>query len=216
MPSGDIQVVVGGRKSEPVAMTEWNVPFTYRLIGEGSLKYTVVLNVKIRADIRGQRFLPQDVPTFAPIVVWTLSDSSGTVSASGEKRDSQNKLIEKWTGGGALVPLKPTGPTSNYIHFQGNFDKPSSTLKNFLLVSTGTFNTLAGANAGSALLNGITFPMNLSVDWATLRINGNTITANPGQLGPYGVSATLQWPSVLPTNAPTDQDQRRPIPPNRG
>lgn len=217
MPSGDIQVVIGTRKSEPVPLTEWTVPFKYTLIGDGSLTYTVNLNVKIRADIRGQRFLPQDLPTFGPIVVWTLCDSSGTSLASGEYRDNGGRLIERWSGSRTLKPLTPTGPANNYVHFQGNFDKPSSKLINFVVVSTGTFDTYTGgANSGLAGINGIPVPMNITVEWPTLKILGNTITANPGQLGAHGRSATLQWPTVVPTNAPTDQDQRRPIPPSRG
>lgn len=216
IPSGDIQVIIGTRKSQPVPMTEWTVPFTYTLIGEETLKYVVKITAKLRADVRGQRFVPGTDPTYSPIVVWTLEDTTGNVTASGSLHDNQGKLIERWTGGSTLKPLTPTGPTLDYAHFQGNFDRASSKLMNFLIVSTGRFDTLSGANRGSGGINGITIPMSITVNWPTLRINGNTINANPGQLGAYGVSATLQWPNVTPTNAPVEQDQRRPIPPNRG
>lgn len=216
MPSGDIQVIIGTRKSQPVPITEWTVPFTYTLIGEETLKYVVKITAKVRADVRGQRHVPGTDPTYSPIAVWTLEDTTGNVTASGSLHDNQGKLIERWTGGSTLKPLTPTGPTLDYAHFQGNFDRASSKLMNFLIVSTGRFDTLSGANRGSGGINGITVPMSITVDWPTLRINGNTINANPGQLGAHGVSATLQWPNVTPTNAPVEQDQRRPIPPNRG
>ena len=92
----------------------------------------------------------------------------------------------------------------------GNFDHASSSLLGFAVGAAGTFTktTPSGDVVGSATIAGIKVPMDLTMDWQTLRINGDTLNANPNQLGNNGVSATLQWPPVLPSNPPTDDDGR--------
>jgi len=87
----------------------------------------------------------------------------------------------------------------------GGFDQPSSTV--FLaLAAAGNFSKAPASGTGTASLDGIIPPTVLTVDWQTMTINGNTITVTPATN--HGVSASLSWPSVTPTNMPVDDDPR--------
>jgi hypothetical protein len=207
VPSGKFEVSIGPRKSEQAPFIDWVIPFTYTLTGQGTLQYVMTANCHLRADARGMRNLPQDVPAFTPLPTWALADSNGSVSASGELRDTQNNLVEQWSGGGALAWNDPAvNPTKNFVGCSGVFDHASSTIQSFVLLGEGDFT--GTPHPESAGFKGITLPMTLTVNGQTLQINGNTLNAASNQLGTYGMSATLQWPSVLPANAPTDDDGR--------
>jgi len=206
IPSGALQVSVGSRKSEPVKLTEWVIPFTYTLIGEDTLQYVLTANCRLRADVRGFRNAPMDVLSWPPIVTWTLADSNGNLAASGQLHDSTGHLVEQWSGGGPLPWFDPATNPTNFVLCQGNLDHATSTVQAFVVQASAQYSTLSGPAA--ATIRGIAVPMVLTMDWQTLRINGDTLTANPDQLGSHGVSATLQWPSVLPSNAPADDDGR--------
>src|SRR5207244_4214464 len=60
--------------------------------------------------------------------------------------------------------------------------------------------------AADASLDVIIPPTVLTVDWQTMTIDGTTITVTPTTN--HGVSASLSWPSVTPTNMPIDDDPR--------
>ena len=204
-PSGDFVVTVGTRKSEPVPMTEWLIPFTYTLHGHQSLTFVATVNCRLRADVRGNRFQPGDSPSFILAPSQALSDRSGTVTASGQELSPSNQLLEQWSGGSTLTAFDPAvASPRNYVICQGVFNAPASALQTFVVTAAGEYTTLHGL--GGAAFYGIAAPMTLGMDWQTLRINGSTLTADSRQIP--GVSATLQWPSVLPTNAPTDNDAR--------
>jgi hypothetical protein len=205
IPSGEVQVAIGSRKSQPVRVTEWLIPFTYSLVGEGTLQYTLKLNCRLRGDVRGFRNLPEEVPYWVPIGTWALEDTDGSLNVSGELRDAQGVLQEAWTGGLSLRWLDPghTNPL-NYVTCSGAFDQPSSSLYPFAVGGTAQFSRGPAGN-GTAFFEGIAVPIRLTMDWQTRRINGGTI-AVPGPLSNRGVSATLSWPEVLPVNPPTDDD----------
>jgi hypothetical protein len=212
IPSGAVQVAIGPRKSNAVRVTEWTIPFTYAFVGKETLQYTLKATCRLRADVRGFRNQPRDPLGWPPIPTWTLEDTNGSLTASGALHDTLGNLVEAWSGGGQLRWLDPARLDPQHsVLCQGNFDHASSTLAIFVVAATGTFTKTdkdGKTTVGSATVAGIPIPMSLSIDWPTMRINGNTLNANPNQLGNNGVSATLQWPSVLPVNPPTEDDGR--------
>ena len=212
IPAGAMQVAVGTRKSEPVRLTEWLIPFTYEFVGEETLKYTLKVNCRLRADVRGFRNQPRDALIWTPTPTWSLEDSNGNLTTSGELHNPvTHELVEAWSGGGPLPWADPAQTNQqNMVLCAGIFDHASSSLTGFAVGAAGTFTktTESGTEVGSATIAGIKIPMTLTMDWQTLRINGDTLNANPNQLGNNGISAALQWPPVLPSNPPTDDDGR--------
>jgi len=206
IPSGKFQVSIGPRKSEAVPLTEWLIPFTYDFVGLDTLQYQITMNCRLRADVRGARALPVDALAWPPTATWELEDSGGSVSVSGDLSDTSGKLLEHWTGGGSLRWYDPAvKPLTNFVMCSGGFDQPSSTV--FLgLAAAGNFSKAPASGTGTASLDGIIPPTVLTVDWQTMTINGNTITVTPATN--HGVSASLSWPSVTPTNMPVDDDPR--------
>jgi hypothetical protein len=81
---------------------------------------------------------------------------------------------------------------------------PPSTL-GLVLIGVGDFSAGPGG-LRSAGFDGIAPLTTIAVDPKTQAIAGNTIPVTPG--ANHGVSATLSWQSVTPTNAPVDDDAR--------
>jgi hypothetical protein len=205
-PSGDIVVAVGDRKSEPVPMTEWLLPFTYTLIGEETLNYVVKVNCRLRADVRGVRNGPADALIYPSTVTWALADSDGSVSASGVLRDPGGRLLEAWSGGGALRAFEPTASTlpGNFVSFSGVIDLATSRLRLLPLIAIGDYQrtTPAGTSTVMASLKGVSL-LDLTLDSTTLGIKAGSVAVPPQQLTSPDLSATLTWPDVMPINPPT-------------
>lgn len=207
IPSGSFEVEIGPRKSTPARFTEWVVPFTYSFVGQETLQYELRWNCRLRADVRGFRVLPQDVPVWTVMGTWALKDSGGSFSVSGQLHDNQGKLLEQWTGGGQLPWYDPAvGPVSNYVTCGGGIYPSSSTFQ-LGLAATGDFSRAPASGKGTAVLDGILPPTVLSVDWQTMTIQAGSVDVTT-QLSNHGVSARLFWPTVAPTNLPTDDDPR--------
>lgn len=212
-PSGSVQVSVGTHKSEKVPITEWVVPFTYNWTGQDTLKYVIQFECHLRADVRGIRFQPEQALGPVTTAVETLSDSGGSLSASGSKLDSQGRVTETWSGGGVLpwLPPRPTVPPQNFVSCAGFVNQNSSAIISFAPLAGGTF-TVSKPNSsnttGTGDTVGLPLPLALQVDWPTRTVKGGKVDADPAQLGTYGVSATLIWTDTPPTLAPTDQDER--------
>jgi hypothetical protein len=202
LPSGRVELALSTRKSLAVPITEWLIPFTFTYHDQETLQYVIKVNCRLRADVRGFRNAPGDSLIWSPpIPASSLTDVSGSLVASGQLHDSTGQLVDAWSGGSALTPLDPTQAIpQNYALCVGAFDQATSTLQRFIVTAAGAYNsTLSGVSAGE--IQNIAVPMTLTMDWATLRINGDTLNAT-------GVNGTLQWPSVLPANVPVDADGR--------
>jgi hypothetical protein len=157
--------------------------------------------------VRGFRNLPEGALTWSFIGTWELEDSGGTLTVDGQLHDPQKKLLEQWTGGGALSWDDPAiNPTNNFVICGGSFNQSSSTLQ-LTVSASGGFNRSPASGAGFATLDGIYPLLTLAVDWKTMKIAAGSIDAT-GTLSNHGVSATLSWPAVTPTNLPGDQDGR--------
>ena len=144
--------------------------------------------------------------------MWSLSDSGGSLSASGSVFDDQGKLIQAWSGGGALSWIPPTGvPPPNFLVCAGFVNQNSLAVTNFAVQAGGQYTVTRPNQAnttGFASTQGLPLPMTLPIDWSTRTIQGGQLDADPAQLGAFGVSATLTWPDVAPVLAPTDDDGR--------
>ena len=215
VPSGEMQVAVGVRKSETVPITEWKIPFTYTLIGKGTLKQVIHVDCHLRADIRGIRNGPGDLfPSWIPIQTWALYDTSGQLDASGTYTDPGGTTTT-WSGGGILPWTgDPASTATNFVQCQGAIAITPSTaplsidqasLQYFTLIASGNYSGGHAIDLGS--LQGIALPMTLQMDPATFRIQAGKIPAT-GSLGSLGVSATLEWPETDASYVPGDLDAR--------
>lgn len=101
---GDVVVKVHGKESNKRQLTMWTGTFAYTETAEGNLKCTVNGTLKIRQDLAPRRLKPGGAMTNAPAIpFFAAPGSTCSFSASGEHRDGNNMLIQKWTGGGALT-----------------------------------------------------------------------------------------------------------------
>jgi hypothetical protein len=208
LPQGDIQVSVGNRRSNRVPMTEWTIPFHYRLAGKGSLEYTIDLIVRLRADVRGFRTLPGIAPTGGIVPMWTLADCTGTVSASGLYKPDPNTTVT-WSGGSLLRSSDMSSSTSpqgiGQIQAQGLVSLNASTIQNFMLSALGTFTETVDGDGSemTAWFDGFLFPpLSLSFEPVTFTIPGRTLTSQLSLSTHYAVSATLTWGTVVAVAVP--------------
>lgn len=212
-PKDYIQVIRGTRMSNRVPMTDWVVPVTYTLTGQGSLKYVVTMNLKMRVDCRGARFLPEQVPQRYPTVIWQLDDSTGQVTASGQYKPNQTTTVT-WSGGTAIKSTDSSFP-ANGILFSGDMNILTGKIENFILQTSGTFTQKVTSSSGTvtttlgAGMDGyFTFPIPFNKTSYVIPAGGSDPTLPLGT--PYNVSATLTWGAATPVNPPTDLVVRRP------
>jgi hypothetical protein len=120
---GNVQVTIGGRKSNVTQYTQWHAVFNYTLLSRGTLKKHIVFNVDFLADVHKFRINIANPPIFgpAPRHIQVLGTSSATYDCSGEYRDPTDTAItvEKWEGSGT-VPLGPDFTFSTVIWDVGN------------------------------------------------------------------------------------------------
>jgi hypothetical protein len=211
-PQDYIQVIRGTRKSNRVPMTEWTVPFTYTLTGQGTLKYVVTLNLKMRVDCRGARFTPEQTPQPYPMIVWWLDDSTGQVTASGSYKPNQNTTVT-WSGG---TTLKSTDSVfaANLIMFSGDFRLNLGKMQNFTLQDQGTFTQKVTTSSGTTtttLSGGLDgyFTFDLPVNATSYVIPAGNAQPTLPLSTPYNVSASLTWAAASPVNPPTNNIAHR-------
>ena len=207
-PSGNLRVTAGTHASEIVPITEWTIPFTYTFNGPETLQYVLTVSCRLRADVRGIRIQPGPSMLPATTSVTALQDSGGTLVASGVRHNANGTVAEQWSGGQSLAWLAPGTAPSGFVLCQGFFNSSQAALAAFVVSGTGVY-TATGSGGGprSGSIRGIQVPMPINMDWATLTINGDSLTADSAQLG-SGNAATLSWPSVGPSNAPVSTDPR--------
>jgi hypothetical protein len=210
-PSGDIEVIVGARKSNPVPMTEWVIPFSYKLTGKGSLECRINMTIKLRSDARTVRSKPEESPQGEPsMAIWTLHDSTGIVEASGSYKPNPDTTVT-WSGGSTLgsAPLSP-----HFLHAAATLSPTTSRLERMVLIASGEYTVQNNASSTTrpASLDGFLF---LGPDELNLRFDPNSHVLQAGSVRnifpvgtEHGVSAELKWPAVTPTSAPTDDTPR--------
>lgn len=210
-PQGDIQITKETRKSNPVPLTAWTVPLTYTLYGKGSLKLTIKMNARFRADIKGLRLFPQDPVSYYPVVFYTLEDSVGSLSASGNYKPDPNTTIT-WSGTEQLRGFNSSDFPVNGMLFSGYFDFSRKVANGEMLLNS-TFTRTVTTSSGSsstklqATADGF-LQLRLPFDTASFGIGSGSAAAQYPLGTPDAVSAQTTWGASSPTDPPTDHTKR--------
>ena len=213
-PVGNFQVLIQREfenKSNEVPMTEWTVPFTFDRREQGSLHANIVANVKIRADVHGERYEPEGPVNHIWKSYWNMADCTGKLKASGSYRPSENSLYT-WSGGADLVSVDAaTGEDipPNLIQCGGTFTGDGVTLS-FHLFATGLFTETYSWSGGSetydqqADLNSTPFfhPFP-TIKGPTFTVPGGNKTHSSGTR-----TETLVWPATTPAFPPVADTPR--------
>lgn len=122
--SGDVIVKVHGKESNKRRLSKWTSNFSLEEKGAGTLKMTITAKLIFRADFAKRRTKPgETIKLTDPIPFWASPESTCSFTASGEHRDGNNKLLEKWSGSGvqtlSLVPFQT--PQAKYV-MNGAYD----------------------------------------------------------------------------------------------
>lgn len=157
-PVGKLQVIINREfesLSNEVPITEWTVPFTFEHREQGSLKATIVANVKIRADIHGERYEPEGPVNYVMKPFGNIADCKGTTTASGTYSPAAGESYT-WSGGSSLVSVD-----SGY---QGEMPP-------FLIVNSGAF-----TGAGQTMFFGLSFSGGFTQTYKWTDIDGTVHT----------------------------------------
>jgi hypothetical protein len=209
-PVGDIQVIIGNRRSNAVPLTEWTMPFTYTLNGKGTLQYVIQLNVKLRGDARGTRELPQEPINGMPLGMWELADCTGTVSASGQYNPNPDTTI-RWSGGSSI---KSADSGFSQISASSGVSFGTSTLEGFILSAFGTFTVSVNSEsqvvaAGlDGFLNFIFPPWNRPFDPVSFALPSGSMASPFPPTFENGVSAEIRWSAATAQAVPTNDTPR--------
>ncbi|QJE98808.1 hypothetical protein [Luteolibacter luteus] len=218
-PVGSVQVIINREfesLSNEVPITEWTVPFTFEHREQGSLKATIVTNVKIRADVHGERYEPEGQVTYLMKPFGNIADCKGTATASGTYSPAAGESYT-WSGGSSLVSV------------DGGFD---GEMPPHLIVNSGAF-----TGAGQTMFFGLSFSGSFTqtYKWTDIdgtvytetsdystdldgedffvplpKINATTYVFGGGSKTlPKGeATETLSWPSTTPLSKPTAETVR--------
>ena len=124
--SGDVIVRVHDHTSNAAQLTEWIVPYTFKLTDIQQLRQTVTVNAHFRADIRknvrvigqapveprGSLEIPGGMPIPPVLGVSTmLNDSTGSYQCTGSATttDAGKTTTETWNGSGSLSYTDESG-----------------------------------------------------------------------------------------------------------
>jgi len=205
-PTEPVFVKIDERESNPARFTLWSLPLTYTLTGRGSLSAVVTFNCLLRADVRGNRFEPEEVPVVITNNASYLLDSSGTVMASG----SATAPTETWSGGASLSPLpldQSPAPATNYVSCGGTIN--GTTRQVTLLPGVqATFNKNNGAGGFINSIIGFQTGIVIDVDWPTRALKAKSVTSTTWPIPTE--TLVVSWPGVIPVagTAPVDADPR--------
>jgi hypothetical protein len=218
-PVGNVQVLIQREfesKSNEVPMTEWTVPFTFEHREQGSLKATIVANVKFRADIHGERYEPEGPVVYLVKPFANIADCKGTLTATGTYSPSAGKSYT-WSGGSSLVSIDSGhqgDPPPNLIVNGGAMTGTGTTLY-FWLTASGSFTETykwTDINGGvhteidemQTDVDGSKFFVPLPTIHPTTYVfsGGNKTVPNGSE------SETLSWPAVTPAAKPASDTPR--------
>jgi hypothetical protein len=157
-PVGNVQVIINREFesiSNEVPITEWTVPFTFEHREQGSLKATIVANVKIRADIHGERYEPEGPVNYLMKPFGNIADCKGTATASGTYSPAAGESYT-WSGGSGLVSV------------DGGFE---GEMPPHLIVNSGAF-----TGAGQTMFFGLSFSGSFTQTYKWTDIDGGVHT----------------------------------------
>jgi len=220
-PVGNVQVIVTPgfaytAMSNEVPITEWTVPFTWSYHEAGTLTEKMVMNVKFRADLRGERVYPEAPVVYNPTSFYCMPDCTGTMTASG--------LYSPMAG---VTLTYNGGSTMQSYDILSNQLPPAYRLTNSgTMKGDGTFSAFSlKANGGYDQTYTYTLPDGSSMSQPAPGVSNFDGSAffspmpsfHPGtfvlQAGnkplPHGSgTATLSWPATAAVAAPTGDTPR--------
>ena len=214
-PKGELQVLL--KKdfysfSNKTPITEWTVPFTYELRGEGSLGAIMELSVKFRGDIHGSRYLPEMAVQRLPVVFNNMADCTGTVTASGSHSPGEGTTIT-WYGGSSLTSrdMNEGGPVppDKIIFNNGTLNMTTGRSQMFALSASGPFTQKTRVVDSEGRVYEDVDEMDLGLDAFYLfftdpaRFSATTSVLQGGTRS-FGQQAELTWPAVTPAFAPDE------------
>ncbi len=221
LPVGDFEVRIRDRhKSNLTPMTEWTIPFTYEVKGNGTLKYNINGSYKVRFDVHGSRNLPEDPVNYPLVPFLNHADFTGTATASGQ-------YVEPPVGEGGIETIHTwSGNRTLRSYDQGGTGNP----ENFLLCSA-QLNTRTGVplsfiiGASSYIdvsMNGFQIPpLTVTYDYKTMsmlplvfdpadkwKLKGDIYRSDAALSIPQAVSASMTWPTITPQAYPDTKTAR--------
>lgn len=150
---GNVMVKVHGKESNKRPLTLYSGSFSYTETGQGSLKVTITGQLKVRQDFAKRRQRPGGpVAIIDPIPFFAAPGSTASFTASGEHRSGQT-LIEKWTGGGAMV-LSNTPVTAPSAMWSSNGAYDPTTGEIYIAVVAGGPKQISGQVGNSTVMAG--------------------------------------------------------------
>ena len=218
-PVGSVQVIIDRgfeSLSNEVPITEWTVPFTFEHREQGSLKATIVANVKFRADIHGERYEPEGAVNYLIKPFANIADCKGTLAATGTYSPAAGESYT-WSGGSSLVSIDSgyQGDPPPHLIVNGGAITGAGQTMYFWLTAGGSFTqTYKWTDSEGGVhtetdeqttdLDGAKFFVPLpTVNGATYVFSGGNKTIPDGE-----ASETLSWPPVIPQAKPTAETVR--------
>jgi hypothetical protein len=222
---GYLQVVNGGRSSNAVQITHWQIPMRIVSTVTGGLTVDVAITLHLRGDVRGHRMAPDGVRGGSNRSFFELAstvESAASYVASGQIEQTVDGLTTtvSWSGGGgvgnALGDVKVSGT--------GLLDWTSRRLMNFTVAAQGgpPFDERTVKKRDNQILSDQTAPRPVSVGavfstggplelvfdgrWV---LQGNDLelladTVNVPGIGNLARSTHLSWGAVTPDFPPED------------
>ncbi len=225
MRGGYIQALNGGRCSNAVQITHWEIPMRVVTTVAGGLTVDVTVTLHLRADVRGHRMAPDGPRGGDNRSFFGLSgtvDSAASYVASGQIEQTVSGVTTtvSWSGGGSVAntlgDIKVTGG--------GLLDLPSRRLTNFTLGAQGgpPHDERTVKKRGVETLSDQTVPKFVSVAAISsaagpleLVFNGNWVlqgndlelladTVDVPGIGTLARTTRLSWAAVTPDFPPED------------
>ncbi|HEY8073157.1 MAG TPA: hypothetical protein VIF62_03590, partial [Labilithrix sp.] len=201
--AGAAVVVIGGRISNEVPLSLYDVRMTWQFAGAGSLFIKQDLHYKLRMDVHKSRDDVGAAPVGRLEGFRLRKDSYGTYAASGTGTVGTCDYI--WTGSGNVtIPAVPMGPS---LLLAGVVDLASGTIQAFTPVSDGGPATETVTCDGNppmdfVLSTAIGYDANpaASMDTSTYAVNGGVATLHKDN-----GTGTLVWMYAVPLFPPTDK-----------
>ena len=218
-PVGNVQVIINREfesLSNEVPITEWTVPFTFEHREQGSLKATIVANVKFRADIHGERYEPEGAVNYLIKPFANIADCKGTLTATGTYSPAAGESYT-WSGGSGLVSVDSgyEGDLPPGLIVNGGAMTGAGQTMYYWLTAGGTFTQTykwTDSNGGvhteideqTTDLDGEKFFIPLpKINATTYVFGGGNKTVPDGE-----ASETLSWPATTPQAKPTAETVR--------
>ncbi|QJE99056.1 hypothetical protein [Luteolibacter luteus] len=219
LPVGDFKVEVDNKYvSNLTPMTEWTIPFTYKVLGQGSLEYTIKSDFKVRFDVHGYRDKPEDPVSYGLSPFLNFGDLSGTATASGSYFEpaggsTPGGTTYTWSGNRTLVSYDQggNGAPENFLMGSALLDTATG-VPQFFMITASSFRDEAANGHGYKVsigydpLTSAMLPLRFN-PWDGWKLQGNSVPGMP-PLDPRTVSSNMSWPEVTPAAVPTDETVR--------